>query len=113
MGKSGNSRFLANLSQRLIGMLIGYAWSGVRRRPCRRRSSSSVHNSKSSETAWPISQISGRASLGRGNESMYMYKWSRSHDQDGRHASSPPELADRFPGNYVSLRTPAHYCLYK
>ena len=30
------------------------------------------------------SQISCGASLGRGNESLY--KWFRSHDQDGRHA---------------------------
>ena len=29
------------------------------------------------------SQTSCGASLGRGNESLY--KWSRSHDQDGRH----------------------------
>ena len=44
---------LAHLSQRLIGELIGYSWSGVRRRQ------SSVHPSTisnvfSSETAWPI-----------------------------------------------------------
>ena len=40
---------------------------------------------RSSETSWPIkSQILCGAPLGRGNESLY--KWSRSHDQDGRHA---------------------------
>ena len=43
---------LAHLSQRLIGELIGYPWSGVR------RPSSSVRpqfsNVFSSETAWPI-----------------------------------------------------------
>ena len=34
-----------------------------------------------SETAWPNSMWSP---LGKGNKSFY--KWSRSHDQDGRHA---------------------------
>ena len=45
--------FLAHLSQRLIGELIVYPWSGVRRRP-----SSSVRRPQCSnifsETAWPI-----------------------------------------------------------
>ena len=45
--------FLAHLSQRLIGELIGYSWSGVR------ASVSSVRRSQCSkiffsETAWPI-----------------------------------------------------------
>ena len=41
--------FLAHLSQRLIGELIGYPWSGFRRhRP------STISNVLSSETAWPI-----------------------------------------------------------
>ena len=39
---------LAHLSQRLIGELIGYSWSGVRRRP------STISNVFSSETTWPI-----------------------------------------------------------
>ena len=39
---------LAHLSQRLIGELIGYPWSGVCRRP------STISNVFSSETAWPI-----------------------------------------------------------
>ena len=46
-------RFLAHLSRRLIGELIVYPWSGVRR-----RTSSVVHSQCSniffSETAWPI-----------------------------------------------------------
>ena len=37
----------------------------------------------SSETSWPISQISYRASMGWGNESLF--KRSRSHDQGGCH----------------------------
>ena len=41
--------FLAHLSQRLIGELIGYPWSGVRR-----RRPSTISNVFSSETAWPI-----------------------------------------------------------
>ena len=44
---------LAHLSQRLIGELIGYSWSGVRRR-CRRRCRPPFSNVFSSETAWPI-----------------------------------------------------------
>ena len=51
--------FLAHLSQRLIGELIVYPWSGVRRRPSyvvrpsvRRRPQCS--NIFFSETAWPI-----------------------------------------------------------
>ena len=46
--------FLAHLSRRLIGELIGYSWPGVRRRRpccCRRPQFSNVF---SSETAWPI-----------------------------------------------------------
>ena len=41
--------FLAHLSRRLIGELIGYSWSGVRRRCC-----PPFSNVFSSETAWPI-----------------------------------------------------------
>ena len=48
--------FLAHLSQRLIGELTGYSWSGVRLRfrwRCRRRRPP-FSNVFSSETAWPI-----------------------------------------------------------
>ena len=50
--------FLAHLSRRLIGELIVYPWSGVRRRR-RRRPSSVVRRPQCSdiffsETAWPI-----------------------------------------------------------
>ena len=50
MGKCDNGDFLAQLSQRLIGELIGYSWSGVR------LSSSLSQCSKIffSETALPI-----------------------------------------------------------
>ena len=47
---------LAHLSQRLIGELIGYPWSGVGR-PSSSSSSvrpSTISNVFSSETAWPI-----------------------------------------------------------
>ena len=40
-------QFLAHLSQRLIGELTGYPWSGVRR-------PFTISNVFSSETAWPI-----------------------------------------------------------
>ena len=57
MGKGENSGFLAHLSQRLIGDLIVYPCSGVRRR--RRRCCCCCccppfSNIFSSETAWPI-----------------------------------------------------------
>ena len=57
---SSYPRFLAHLSRRLIGELIVYPWSGVRRRPSyvvRRTSSVVVHKLSNiffSETAWPI-----------------------------------------------------------
>ena len=87
---------LAHLSRRLTGELIGYTWI---RRPSVVVRPSTFSNIFSSETAWPKkSQILCGASLGRGNESLY--KWSRSHDQDGRHAhiwqKSSPEPAGRF-----------------
>ena len=52
-----HASFLAHLSQRLIGELIGYSWSGVRpssvRRPSVVRLSLTISNFFS-ETAWPI-----------------------------------------------------------
>ena len=45
---------LAHLSRRLIGELIGYPCSGVRRRRRRRRCCPPFSNVFSSETAWPI-----------------------------------------------------------
>ena len=45
-----------------------------------------IHNIETSSSLKPLghqSQTFCGASLGRGNESLY--KWSRSHDQDGRH----------------------------
>ena len=48
--------FLAHLSQRLIGELIGYPWSGVRRLSSSVvvRRPSTISNVFSSETTWPI-----------------------------------------------------------
>ena len=57
MGKSENSGFLAHLSQRLIGELIGYSWSGVRPSASVgvvRRPSLTISNVFFSETAGPI-----------------------------------------------------------
>ena len=45
---------LAHLSQRLIGELIGYPWSGVRGPSSSVVRSSTISNVFSSETAWPI-----------------------------------------------------------
>ena len=76
---------LAHLSQRLIGELIGYSWSGVR--PSSVRRLSVVNNFKRlllQNRLADQSQILCGASLGRGNESLFAA--SGSHDQDGRHA---------------------------
>ena len=75
---------LAHLSQRLIGELIVYTCSGVRRR--RTSSYVVVHNFKHLLLRNRLpdqSQILCGASLGRGNESLFAA--SGSHDQDGRH----------------------------
>ena len=74
---------LAHLSRRLTGELIGYPWIRLPSSSVR----SSVHIFKHLLLRNRLanqSQILCGASLGRGNESLY--KWSRSHDQDGRHA---------------------------
>ena len=82
MGESENRGFLAHLSQRLIGELKGYSWSGVRQ-----GSVIIVNNFKHLllQNHLPDqSQILCGASLGRGNESLFAA--SGSHDQDGRQA---------------------------
>ena len=76
--------FLAHLSRRLIGELIVYPWSGVRR-----RSSASVvvhmlNHLLLRNCLVNQSQILCGASLGRGNE--ILFAASGSHDQDGRQA---------------------------
>ena len=81
------SDFLAHLSQRLIGELIGYSGSGVRPASVRRPSASSftilkdllLRNHLANQ-----SQILLGASLGRGNN--ILFTASGSHDQDGHHA---------------------------
>ena len=77
--------FLAHLSRRLIGELIVYPWSGVRRTSTVRRPSSTMlkHLLLRNRLA-DQSQILCGASLGRGNEILFVA--SGSHDQDGRHA---------------------------
>ena len=77
---------LAHLSRRLMGELIVYQ---SLRRPSVRLSSvvrlSTFSNIFFSENHWANwTQISYGESLGQGNESLF--KWSWSHDQDGRHA---------------------------
>ena len=71
--------FLAHLSRRLIGELIGYSWFGV-------RPSSSFTMLKDlllQNRLANQSQILCGASLGRGNESLFAAPGS--HDQDGRY----------------------------
>ena len=76
--------FLAHLSRRLTGELIGYPWI---RRPSSSSVRPSVHIFKHlllRNRLTNQSQILCEAFLGRGDESLY--KWSWSHDQDGRNA---------------------------
>ena len=96
--------FLAHLSRRLIGELIGYSWSGVRPsvRPFTMLKDLLLQNRLANQ-----SQILCGASLGREND--ILFTASGSHDQDGRHAhmvktlqkSSSPEPAGRFSRNLV------------
>ena len=79
----GFSRFLAHLSRRLIGELIGYQWSGVRPSFVYPSSVVVVNNFKHlllQNRLLDQSQILCGASLGRGNESLFAA--SGSHDQD-------------------------------
>ena len=99
---------LAYLSRRLIGELIGYQWSGVRR-----RLSLTISNSFFSETAGPIKAkfyVEPPWVGGGGGGGDILCAASRSHDQDGRHAhiwvktlqkSSSPEPAGWFSRNLV------------
>ena len=83
MGKSENSGFLAHLSRRLIGELIVYPWSGV----CPsvvRPSSTMLKHLVLRNHLLDQSQILCGASLGRGNEILFVA--SGSCDQDGHHA---------------------------
>ena len=68
--------FLAHLSRRLIGELIGYSWSGVR--PPSTMLKYLLRNRWADQ-----SQILCGTSLGRGND--ILFAAFGSHDQDGRH----------------------------
>ena len=73
--------FLAHLSRRLIGELIGYSWSGVR--PSVRPSFTMLKDLLRNHWANQSHILCG-ASLGRGNESLFAGPGS--HDQNGRQA---------------------------
>ena len=112
-----NERYLlAHL--RLIGELIVYQWSGVRR-PSPASSTMLRHLLLRNRLA-DQSQILCGASLGRGND--VLFAASGSHDQDGRHAHiwSKPfknllqnRRADFHETWYVASGTPAHHSLFK
>ena len=127
-GQKPSAPFLAHLSRRLIGELIVYPWSGVRRRPSvvrpssvRRTSSTMLKNLLLRNRLADQSQILCGASLGRGNE--ILFATSGSHDQDGRHAHiwSKPfknlllqnRRADFHETWYVASGTPANHSLFK
>ena len=77
--------FLAHLSRRLIGELIVYQWSGVRRLSVVRPSSSTMLKDLLLQNRWSDqSQILCGAFMGRGND--ILFAASGSHDQDGHHA---------------------------
>ena len=119
--------FLAHLSRRLIGELIVYPWSGVRRpsasvvRRRRRPSSTMLKHLLLRNRSADQSQILCGASLGRGNE--ILFAASGSHDQDGRHAHiwQKPfknlllqnRRADFQETWYVASGTQAHHKLFK
>ena len=127
-GCLGWATLLAHLSRRLIGELIVYQWSGVRRRPSasvgvrRRRPSSTMlkHLLLRNHLA-NQSQILCGASLDRGSE--ILFAASGSHDQDGRHAhiwENPfknlllqNRRADFHESWYVASGTQAHHKLFK
>ena len=106
--------FLAHLSRRLIGELIVYPWSGIRR-----TSSTMLKHLLLRNRLADQSQILCGASLGRGNE--ILFAASGSHDKDGRHAHiwSKPfknlllqnRRADFQETWYVATGTPAHHKL--
>ena len=73
-----------NLSRRLIGELIVYPWSGVRRPSVRRRRPFTMLKHLLRNRLADQSQILCGASLDRGNE--ILFAACGSHDQDGRHA---------------------------
>ena len=73
-----DNNFLAHLSRRLIGELIGYSCSGIR------PSSFTMLKHLLRHRFANQSQILCGASLGRGND--ILFAASRSHDQDGHHA---------------------------
>ena len=112
--------FLAHLSRRLIGELIVYPWSGVRRTSSvvRRPQCSNIFFS---ETAWPIKAKFYVEPPWVGGTKLFAA--SGSHDQDGRHAHiwQKPfknlllqnRRADFRETWYVASGTPAHHKLCK
>ena len=116
--------FLAHLSRRLIGELIVYPWSGVRRRPSSvvvRPSSTMLKHLFLRNHLADQSQILCGASFGRGNE--IFFAASGSHDQDGRHVHIwykpfknlllQNRRADFHETWYVASGTPVHHKLFK
>ena len=114
---------LAHLSQRLIGELIGYPWSGVRRRPSSSSSirPSTISNVFSSETAWPIKAKFYVEPQWEGGMKVYI----NGPGHMTKMAAMPiygKNLLNFFLRNrwtdfhetwYVASGTPAHHSLYK
>ena len=88
--------FLAHLSRRLVGELIGYPWSGVHPSSFTMLKDLLLRNRFANQ-----SQILCGASLVRGNN--ILFGASGSHDQDGRHAhisygKNPSKIFSRTSG---------------
>ena len=108
--------FLAHLSQRLIGELIVYPCSGVRRRCC-----PPFSNVFSSETAWPIKAKfyveppceGGTKVYINGSGHMTKMAATPIYGKTLQKSSSPGPV-DRFPRNLVcSIGDPGNHSLFK
>ena len=111
---------LAHPSRRLIGELIVYQWSVIRRPSSVRRRRPQCSNIFFSETAWPIKAKFYVETHWVGGT--ILFAASGSHDQDGRLAhiwlktlqKSSPEPACRFSRNLVcSIRDSSYHSLFK
>ena len=114
----GGVIFLAHLNRRLIGELIVYPCSGVRRCRCRRRRPP-FSNVFSSETAWPIKAKFCVGPPWEGGTKVcingpgHMTKMSANMVKTLKNLLLQNRQADFHETWYVVSETSAHHCLYK
>ena len=78
LNKDNFYAFLAHLSRRLIGELIVYPWSGVRRRPSYVVRPSVVHNAQTSSSQKPLGRSKPNfmwSLLGKGEQNFVRGIW--------------------------------------